>query len=67
MKPFNCWTDAVWFFPALSLLSDYADPSLVFRTWEIQYSEGTVEHIQVYRYYSDLPQDLQLMSQRRPF
>jgi hypothetical protein len=60
MKRFNCWTDAVWFFPALSLLSDYADPNLVFTDLgQIQYSGGSAEHIQVYRYYSDLPQDLQ--------
>jgi hypothetical protein len=60
MRQFNCWTDAVWFFPALSLLSDYADPNLVFTDLgQIQYSGGFVEHIQVYRYYSNLPQDLQ--------
>lgn len=57
MKLFNCWTDAVWFFPALSLLSDYADPNLVFTDLgQQQYSGGTVEHIQVYRYYPSLPQ-----------
>jgi hypothetical protein len=57
MKLFNCWSDASWFFPPLSLLSDYADPNLVFADLgQQQYSGGTVEHIQVYRYYSGLPQ-----------
>ena len=65
MKQFNCWTDAVWFFPALSLLSDYADPSLVFiDLGQLQYSGGSVEHIQVYRYLPNLPQEIQQQIQR---
>ncbi len=60
MAPFNCWTDAVWFFPALSLLSDYTDPTLVFTDLgQVQYSGGSAEHIQVYRYISTLPPDRQ--------
>lgn len=56
----NCWTDAVWFFPAMSLLSDYADPNLVFiDLGQLQYSGGTVEHVQVYRAFSSLPPDVQ--------
>ena len=30
MAQHNCWTDAVWFFPALSVLSDYSDPTMVY-------------------------------------
>jgi hypothetical protein len=56
----NCWTDAIWFFPAMSLLSDYTDPSLVFTDLgQVQYSGGTVEHIQIYRAFSSLPPDVQ--------
>ena len=56
MTQVNCWTDAVWFFPALSLLSAYSDPTLVFTDLgQVQYSGGSVEHIQVYRYLSTLP------------
>jgi hypothetical protein len=62
IAPFNCWSDAVWFFPALSLLSDYADPTLVFSDLgPVQYSGGSVEHIQAYRYISTLPPDRQLL------
>jgi hypothetical protein len=65
MSQHNCWTDAVWFFPALSLLSDYADPNLVFTDiGQQQYSGGSVEHIQVYRYLSAAPQQLQQLVQR---
>jgi len=50
MAQHNCWTDAVWFFPALSLLADFADPNLVFTDLgQEQYHGGSVEHIQVYR------------------
>lgn len=46
----NCWTDAVWFFPALSQLSSYSDPNLVFLDLgQEQHSGTTVEHIRVYR------------------
>ena len=46
----NCWTDAVWFFPALSLLADYADPELVFEDLgQQQFQGGYVEHIRVHR------------------
>jgi len=60
----NCWTDAVWFFPAMSLLSDYLDPNLVFTdVGQVQYSGGTVEHIEVYRAFSFLPPYLQQQMQ----
>jgi len=53
----NCWTDAVWFFPALSLLSDYADPNLVFSDLGQEQHRGTtVEHLRVYRTAPGLPQ-----------
>jgi hypothetical protein len=56
----NCWTDAVWFFPAMSLLSDYLDPNLTFiDLGQVQYSGGAAEHIQVYRSFSFLPPDVQ--------
>ncbi len=65
MAQFNCWTDAVWFFPALSLLSGYADPTLVFTDLgPQQYSGGSVEHIQVYRDYAELPPDAQRLIKR---
>lgn len=65
MAQFNCWTDAVWFFPALSLLSGYADPTLVFTDLgPQQYSGGSVEHIQVYRNYAALPPDAQQIIQQ---
>lgn len=58
MSLHNCWTDAVWFFPALSLLADYADPNLVFTDLgQEQYDGGSVEHIQVYRTASGLSQE----------
>ncbi len=54
----NCWTDAVWFFPALSLLADYADPNLVFEDLgQEQYGGSSVEHIRVYRTAQGLSQD----------
>lgn len=61
----NCWTDAVWFFPALSLLSDYADPNLVFTDLgQIQYNGGSAEHIRVYRSLTNLAPGEQQVVQR---
>ena len=55
----NCWTESVWFFPALSMLSDYSDPTLVFvDLGQEQYAGYTVEHIQAYRSYPGLPSDV---------
>ncbi len=60
MAQHNCWTDALWFFPALSLLSDYSDPNLVFvDLGQVQYSGGSTEHIQVYRSPTSLPAGIQ--------
>lgn len=54
----NCWTDAVWFFPALSLLSDYADSNLVFSDLgQEQHLGVTVEHLRVYRTATGLSPD----------
>jgi hypothetical protein len=65
MAQVNIWTDAVWFFPALSLLSDYSDPTLVFTDLgQVQYNGGSAEHIQIYRYLSALPQGPQQDVQR---
>jgi len=60
----NCWTDAVWFFPALSLLADYADPNLVFTDLgQEQYRGGSVEHIRAYRIATRLgSDDLQMLA-----
>jgi hypothetical protein len=59
----NCWTDAVWFFPALSLLSDTADPTLTFvDLGQEQYNGDTVEHIQAYRSQSLFPPPVQQAS-----
>lgn len=64
MSQHNCWTDAVWFFPALSLLSDYSDPTLVFNDLgQVQYSGGYAEHIQTYRSIAGLPPEEQQVMQ----
>lgn len=65
MARINCWSDAVWFFPALSLLADYADPTLIFTDLgQQQYNGGTVEHIQVSRSLSNLPPPVQQLIQQ---
>jgi hypothetical protein len=52
----NCWTDAAWFFPAFSMLSDYANPNLVFNDLgQEQHHGATVEHLRVYRTASGMP------------
>ena len=65
MQQINCWTDAVWFFPALSLLSDTSDPTMVFvDLGQQQFNGDTVEHIQAYRYLSNLPTQVQQQLQQ---
>lgn len=55
----NCWTDAAWFFPALTMLSAYSDPTVVFTDLGQETHQGlTVEHIQVYRTFSDKNPDI---------
>jgi len=46
----NCWTDASWFFPALSSLTQTANPSFTFE-YKGQERHGGVNtrHVQVYR------------------
>lgn len=64
MAQHNCWTDAVWFFPALSMLSDYADPMMVYNDLgQDQYNGHNVEHIQAYRSISGLPTEMEAVLQ----
>lgn len=46
----NCWTDAAWFFPALSALSQTANPNFIF-SYLGQQKRGavTAEHLRVYQ------------------
>jgi hypothetical protein len=61
----NCWTDGVWFFPALSLLSDYNDASMVFvDLGQQQYNGDLVEHIQAYRWPINMPPEFQQQIQQ---
>jgi hypothetical protein len=47
----NCWTDSAWFFPALSALSQTANPNFIFRyVAQEQYNGAQAQHIQVFRY-----------------
>jgi hypothetical protein len=50
--PQNCWTDAVWFFPALTALSAVnSDPTLVLIYVGLETQNGrSVQHIQSYHY-----------------
>lgn len=58
MSLHNCWSEAVWFFPALSLLADYANPNLVFEDLgQQQYNGGTAEHIRIHRTAQGLSQN----------
>jgi hypothetical protein len=60
MAQHNCWTDAVWFFPALSMLSDYSDPTMVYNDLGQEQHDGhNVEHIQAYRSIPGLPSDVE--------
>jgi len=46
----NCWTDAAWFFPALSSLSQTANPHFVFKYIGPQTRNGVpVQHIVVFQ------------------
>jgi hypothetical protein len=47
----NCWTDAVWFFPALSSLSQSGTPGFLFSyVGPEQHNASAVEHIRVLRH-----------------
>jgi len=46
----NCWTDAAWFFPALSSLAQPTTQSFIFKyVAQEQYNGITAQHIQVYQ------------------
>jgi hypothetical protein len=46
----NCWTDAAWFFPALSSLTQTANPSFIFKyVGQEQHSGLNTQHIQVFQ------------------
>lgn len=46
----NCWTDAVWFFPALSSLSQTSNPNYVFSyIGQEQHGSVSTQHIRVYQ------------------
>lgn len=52
----NCWTDAAWFFPALSSLTQTSNPSFVFKYVGLEQRGGTsVQHIQVFQLPSGMP------------
>jgi hypothetical protein len=46
----NCWTDAAWFFPALSSLANSADPRLVFSyVGEVTWNGLSARQLRVYQ------------------
>jgi len=46
----NCWTDAAWFFPALSSLAQTASPNFVFKyIAQEQHGGVTVQHIRAFQ------------------
>jgi hypothetical protein len=46
----NCWTDAAWFFPALSSLAQTANPNFVFKyIGQTKHRGISAQHIQVYQ------------------
>lgn len=46
----NCWTDAAWFYPGLSSLTQTANPSFVFSYLGQEQRDGiSVQHIHVFR------------------
>jgi hypothetical protein len=58
----NCWTDAAWFFPTLSSLTQSSNPNFVFKyIGQEQHGGVTTQHIQVYQSSAQNP-DLQRLS-----
>jgi len=52
--PHNCWTDASWFFPTLSSLSQTANPNFVFSyIGREQHGGVDSQHIRVYQWSAD--------------
>jgi len=48
--PHNCWTDAAWFFPALSSLTQTANQNFVFKyIGQEQHGSVKTQHIRVYQ------------------
>src|SRR6185437_11017538 len=46
----NCWTDAAWFFPALSSLAQTSNPKFVFSyVGQEQHGSVSTQHIRVYQ------------------
>ncbi len=46
----NCWTESAWFFPALTSLSQSANPAFVFRYIGLEQHGGmSTQHIQVFQ------------------
>jgi hypothetical protein len=46
----NCWTDAAWFFPALSSLTQTANPNFIFKyIGQEQHGGVNTQHIRVFR------------------
>lgn len=57
----NCRTDAAWFFPALSSLSQTSNPNFVFRYIGVEQHSGlSTQHIQVFQINSGAPEVQQL-------
>jgi hypothetical protein len=47
----NCWINASWFFPALSILAATSDPSVILTYVGLENrGTGSVQHIRAYRY-----------------
>jgi len=52
----NCWTDAAWFFPSFSSLSQTTNPAFVFKyVGQEQYNGTNVQHIEVSQVSSQNP------------
>src|SRR5258708_6688366 len=52
----NCWTDAVWFFPALSSLTQTANPAFVFKyIGQEQHGGINVQHIRIFQASAGFP------------
>ncbi len=58
----NCWSDAAWFFPALSALTQTSNPSFVFKyVGQEQHNGVSTQHIQVFQTGSQQIQSLSTM------
>jgi hypothetical protein len=50
----SCWSDSIWFLPALSYLSRTSDPTLIFTyVGQESWNSRPVQHIQVYRHFAN--------------